>query len=166
MEISYVKPHSRVSEEVREEDYARVFEVAEEIFKLSRQAHGIHKSAYAIAHAQVDGERPLRFFVTHQGDVFINPKITRHTQVPVDRLEGCMSFPTNGPARVQRFNKIELEYQHFNVGAEKPWAVSPVQFEALNGLAAQVVQHEIDHMDGKYVYPIPQEAVDAPELTQ
>jgi peptide deformylase len=161
MEITYVKPHAIQSVEVTEKDHARVFEIAEEIFKLSRQAHGIHKSAYAIAHSQVDDKKPLRFFVTHNGDVFINPVITRHTRTTVDRMEGCMSFPNTPPARVQRFNKIEVEYQHFHIAMPKPWVVSEKKFEALSGLAAQVIQHEYDHFEGKYVHPIPQEVVEA-----
>ena len=155
MEITYVHPHLIVSEEVNDTNQEVFLASAEEIFKLSRQAHGIHKSAYAIAHSQVEGTSPLRFFVTYQGDVFINPKITRHTKVPIAKHEGCMSFPTTPPASVMRFNKIEVEYQYFNIGMPKPWVISDVIKESVKGLAAQVFQHEVDHMDAKYVHQLP-----------
>ena len=54
-------------------------------------------------------------------------------------LEGCLSIPYYyGP--VKRAERIKISYQNIE---GKP------QVEEFKGLAAQIVQHEIDHLDGK-----------------
>ena len=70
--------------------------------------------------------------------VFINPIIINETGITWDFNEGCLSIP-DIREDVSRKQKIEIEFldEHF----EK-------QKLSLNGLAARVVQHEYDHIEG------------------
>jgi len=70
--------------------------------------------------------------------VMINPEVTESTE-RVEMEEGCLSVP--GVAdKVQRYNRLRLRAldrhgQAYELEAE--------------GLMAQAIQHEIDHLDGK-----------------
>jgi len=70
--------------------------------------------------------------------VFINPTITKETGMTWDFNEGCLSIP-DIREYISRKPKIEIEFldEYF----EK-------QKLSLEGLAARVVQHEYDHIEG------------------
>ena len=70
--------------------------------------------------------------------VFINPKMMKETGNEWDFTEGCLSIP-NIREDVSRKEKITITYldEQFNE-----------QTLSLDGLAARVVQHEYDHIEG------------------
>ncbi|MFT4532486.1 MAG: peptide deformylase [Candidatus Saccharimonadales bacterium] len=74
--------------------------------------------------------------------VIINPTITRTFGYRKQMWEGCIS---SGPgkaglfAKVPRYKKIELEYTD---------PTGDTHTEIYTGLAAHVIQHEVDHMNG------------------
>ncbi len=74
--------------------------------------------------------------------VLINPTITAYSPEVSDMEEGCLSLPTyrdtvTRPAQIQvRFYDVQM-HEH-NIEAE--------------GLLARVMQHEIDHLSGKYFF--------------
>lgn len=90
----------------------------------------------------------LRVFVMLQkGKVktIINPKIIKIERVSKKSkpghkriMEGCLSLP-NYYSPIERAPKLTLEYTD-EVGVKK--------MEIFDGLDAQIVQHEIDHLDG------------------
>ena len=98
---------------------------------------------------------PLRFFVVNMAEdpkehrdnrVFINP-VLRNRKGSEQDEEGCLSFPTLfGP--VTRAGKLVVEA--FDLKGEL--------FEmSLSGMAARVIQHENDHLDGLlFIDKIPQ----------
>ena len=70
--------------------------------------------------------------------LMVNPKITWKSEEMVSLDEGCLSCPgENG--EVSRPKEIKLTFQNKD-GKYKKWK--------LDGLAARVVQHEIDHLEG------------------
>ena len=74
--------------------------------------------------------------------VMINPKISQTIGKKNQKWEGCISSgPRNAPffAKVPRHNKIKLNYLD-----EKGQKLHK-QFD---GLAAHVIQHEVDHLNG------------------
>ena len=167
-----VNPHKKVSRLVTEKDLERVFIDAEAIYKLLDKPIGLYNSFYALAHAQCVNDDPLRFFVTNNklaGDswffnnpvktlVIINPVITRHTNSPIESEEGCASYAFMPKTKVNRYNKCEVEYNELDFyknvdGTFKP-VLSPRKRAQLSGIVARVWQHEIDHMDGKYIYDL------------
>ena len=68
-----------------------------------------------------------------------NPKIISYSKHKVLMEEGCLSIPEQF-ANVERSEEIELEYLN-----EKKEIVK----ERKNGFEARVLQHEIDHLEGK-----------------
>lgn len=70
--------------------------------------------------------------------IFINPEITSRSKTKVLLEEGCLSVP-NKVGLVERFKKLIVKARDESGKKFKLKA---------KGLLAQVVQHEIDHLDG------------------
>lgn len=70
--------------------------------------------------------------------VFWNPEIVAYEGDPVKKREGCLSLP-NVYGDVPRHPKIRLK-------ATSPQG--PVD-EGFEGLAAQIIQHEVDHLNAQ-----------------
>ncbi len=68
--------------------------------------------------------------------IMFNPVIRQH-DMPYDTMEGCLSLDGMRPAR--RYKNIEVEYY------DSQWQRRRQKF---SGYAAQVIQHEIDHLNG------------------
>jgi len=77
----------------------------------------------------------------HRG-VFINPRITKRCCGTVNSPEGCLSFPGR-KAVVPRDKQVTFEALQLDGTPFK---------QKLRGLAAIVVQHEIDHLDGVTIF--------------
>ena len=69
-----------------------------------------------------------------------NPKITKHIGNRSQLWEGCISAGKSGLfAKVPRYKKIRLSY--FDEQGKK-------HYKDFNGLIAQVIRHEVDHLNG------------------
>lgn len=84
-----------------------------------------------------------RLFVTRTG-VFINPEILGHSkefQIKNKKapLEGCLSLPKYYGV-VKRYKWVKLKYWKDSDGHRS---------DIFEGFAAVVIQHEMDHLDGK-----------------
>ena len=144
--LKLIKPHKIKSRELlSDEDYKRAQESAKEMVALCNAEHGLYKGGHAITHSQVTKEDPLRFFVTYAGEVVCNPKIINCTKTFVNNKEGCLSYSYRSEIQVPRHNKVTVRYQSLDFGEE-------MIEQNLNGKQAKIFQHEIDHMDGKYIY--------------
>lgn len=85
---------------------------------------------------------PLRVCVVFNGDAFIpfvNPIIVKSFGNKYETEEGCMSL--DGVRKVTRYDRIEIMRQSGN-GFIK---------EKYRGFMAQIIQHEIDHFNGKLI---------------
>ena len=71
--------------------------------------------------------------------VMYNPAIIRK-DTPYETEEGCLSLP--GVRKTIRFQNIEVEY--LDVGWKK-------HRQKYSGWTAQIIQHEIDHFEGKII---------------
>ncbi len=71
--------------------------------------------------------------------VLVNPVITEK-RGPYDAEEGCLSL--DGVRRAKRYRDIEVSFQD---EAFRP------RRQAFSGFAAQIIQHEIDHCDGRLI---------------
>ena len=72
--------------------------------------------------------------------VFINPIITERTGDEWDDNEGCLSFPKIRET-VRRPSKVKIEYFDENF---QPYS------EEYDGMAARIIQHEYDHIEGVF----------------
>jgi peptide deformylase len=116
----------------------------EELARLTERMIGLMHDAEGIGLAATQVGILRRFFVFHnEGEdrVLVNPVITSSGSELETSEEGCLSL---GPVRmpVERPTEVTIE--------GRDAAGAPVQFE-LEGLPARVVQHELDHLDGKLV---------------
>lgn len=70
--------------------------------------------------------------------IFINPRIVNESGMLGYYQEGCLSIP-NVHANVLRHNKVTLEWFDEN------WKQ---HLDTFDGIAARVIQHEYDHLEG------------------
>lgn len=96
---------------------------ADECVGLAANMIGVNKAVIAV-----------NLGTTHQ--VLFNPVIVGK-QKPYRTEEGCLSLA--GVRETERFAVIELTYQD---------AAGRTKRKVLRGFAAQIVQHEIDHLHG------------------
>lgn len=168
-QISLVAPHGYKSRDVKDSDIDRVKDNAQQMVILAG-AMIMRKMAveiYAISHPQVDGRHPLRFFTfcpqsktvrdnikeLDNSMVILNPRIVRHTGVSVQKDEGCVTFLGLPNVPVQRYNKIEVEYQSLERDpVTQKLTMTPFKHKSFAGVMAQIFQHEIDHFEGIYVH--------------
>ena len=143
-----VKPHKKVSREVTEKDMERVMEEAHVLYNICYSQVGRYPGAHAMAHPQIDDKDPLRFYVTVDKEIIINPVIVNHTKVPVDHLEGCISYPDMPQVLVKRWHKCEVEYQTLGPDGKFSDKVK----RKLSGMDAFVCQHECQHLDAIYIF--------------
>ena len=71
---------------------------------------------------------------------FINP-IIMNKKHPISCVESCMSFP-NKENKVKRYKDIIL--QHYTKNG--------MIIEKFNGGNAQIIQHEVDHLNGIHIF--------------
>lgn len=81
-------------------------------------------------------KRIIAFSIGPLNIPMINPVITKRTG-PYETEEGCLSLI--GVRKTTRYQSIEVEFLDRNFKQQK---------QNFNGLAAQIIQHEIDHCDG------------------
>ena len=104
-----------------------------DLYDTLNVAGGVGLSAPQIGFHQ----RVIYVSTSQFSDAMVNPVITKQSDT-VKVPEGCLSFPGVNEA-IPRSSHIEVKYQDV-LGEEHS--------VELDGLAAQVVQHEIEHLDG------------------
>ena len=149
-----VPPHHKVSREVTNEDMQRLLEEAAILLNLCYIPQGDKRGAVGMSHPQIDDKDPMRFFVTAEMELIINPVVTRTSKTTVDSEEGCMSFPFNPVKIVQRYNKMDVKFQVLNIDPKDPTklVLSEPQETKVSGKMAKIFAHEIAHLNGHYVY--------------
>lgn len=130
---------------------------AEEMKKLIDNgfSHGNYSIAFALSHSEVNAD-PFDFFVVAQkliddkvfkDRIIINPKITeKDEKTHISMPEACMSVPFRRPKKVKRYFKVKVEYQIEDNGKLKN------KEEEIEGLKAQIFQHQICHNLGENIY--------------
>ena len=68
--------------------------------------------------------------------VMFNPEIIRHSE-PFETEEGCLSL--TGMRKTKRYKSIKVQYQNDKF---------QVRFKTFTGWTAQIIQHEVDHLNG------------------
>ena len=96
-----------------------------------------HERCVGLA-ANMIGIRKRIIVVVHDGRSLpmLNPEIVRKSE-PYDTEEGCLSIP--GVRKTRRYKKVKVKYLDLDM---KP------RFGTFDGVTAQAIQHEIDHLNG------------------
>jgi len=145
-----VPPHTKISRKIEDSDLDRVKEEAKTLYGLCFVKYGIYNGALAMHHSQIDDKDPLDFFVTAQDEIIINPVIINHTKTPVDSFEGCVTFNDKPMIKVHRWHKVEVEYQILTPDGKLTIPIGKNE----SGRRSFMFQHETDHGQAKYIYPI------------
>ncbi|SFN09424.1 peptide deformylase [Pleomorphomonas diazotrophica] len=72
--------------------------------------------------------------------VFVNPEVEYFGEPTVLGEEGCLSIPGWRSSRVPRHPKVSVRYRDMDGGTHEA---------TYEGLAARIVQHEFDHLNGR-----------------
>lgn len=126
---------------------APVEAITDEIRQLAADMTETMYAAPGVGLAAPQVGRSLRLLVMDPGvqegerrpRVLVNPVLEPLGEVIVSEQEGCLSVPLNYRADVPRWSRVRLRATDLD-GA-------PID-EELDGFAAVVVQHEVDHLDG------------------
>lgn len=149
--VAYGNPVLKKKANEISKEYPKLHELINNMFETMYNAHGVGLAAPQIG-------LPIRLFVvdaTPFGQdedlskeeqeqlknfkkVFINPTITEESGIEWVFNEGCLSIPD---VREDVFRKPNIKISYLNENFEP-------QEEVLDGLAARVVQHEYDHIEG------------------
>ncbi len=126
---------------------APVEAITEEIRQLAADMTETMYAAPGVGLAAPQVGRSLRLLVMDPGvqegerrpRVLVNPVLEPLGEVIVSEQEGCLSVPLNYRADVPRWSRVRLRATDLDG--------TPID-EELDGFAAVVVQHEVDHLDG------------------
>ncbi len=79
----------------------------------------------------------IAFFAAGVPVVMLNPRITAHSAESYETEEGCLSL--TGVRKTKRYHQITVEYDDMMMKRKRM---------VYTGFIAQVIQHEIDHLNG------------------
>ncbi|GBD34676.1 Peptide deformylase [bacterium HR35] len=108
--------------------------IVNEMKKIMKRNNGVGLAANQIG-------LDISIFIAESGNkilTFINPKILKFEGEKVLLEEGCLSLP-NIWGKIKRYPKVEVEYLDLFGKKKKIKA---------QGFLAQIIQHEIDHLNG------------------
>lgn len=155
--LNIILPHRHQSRKV--ENWSDISSDVKEMVGMVNRSDfkGLWPSALALSHAQVS-KAPFCFFVVAKGiveafgsDTVINAKIIDGCN-SVTSYEACLSFPFRPEKKVRRRDTIVVEYWIPNKGLKRLLGSMERREKALHGLAAWIVQHEVDHSHGICIY--------------
>lgn len=70
----------------------------------------------------------------------LNPEVVKKSPKTYNTVEGCLSIP--GEREVERHDWIEVKYRDMDWHKEK---------RKFTGFEAEIIQHELDHLEGKLI---------------
>ena len=134
-------------------------EIMKDLLFLSQKAETATKEDIAIAQDLLDtlaahrehcvgmaanmiGERKAIIAIA-EGDkltAMLNPVIVKKSPRTYTAIEGCLHI--SGEREVERYEWVEVKYRDIDWNREK---------RKLTGMEAEILQHELDHLEGKLV---------------
>jgi peptide deformylase len=140
--VAYGDPVLKKRAEEIDKDYPKLKELIDNMYETMHHAKGVGLAAPQIGLSirlfVIDAEPFEEEEVKDFREVFINPIITEEEGELWKFNEGCLSIPTIRED-VKRQDTVHIEYYDENWTHKK---------ETLTGLAARIVQHEYDHIEG------------------
>ncbi|MBT8256334.1 MAG: peptide deformylase [Bacteroidia bacterium] len=149
--LAYGDPILRKKTKEISKDYPKLDELIENMFETMYAAYGIGLAApqiglpvrmFMVDAAPFEDDDDIseeeRDFLKNFKRVFINPKIVEETGNEWAFNEGCLSIP-DVREDVFRKDTITIEYLDENFNKKR---------ETVDGIAARIIQHEYDHVEG------------------
>jgi peptide deformylase len=139
---AYGHPVLKKKAEEVPKDYPKLKELVEDMYDTMHASHGVGLAAPQIGLS-------LRLFVTDGGpfeedevkdfrEVFINPEILEEEGAPWKFNEGCLSIPS---VREDVSRKEQIRIRYYDLDWKR-------HEKTISGLAARIIQHEYDHIEG------------------
>lgn len=116
-----------------------MFETMHEYDGVGLAAPQVQKNVRIIVYEIRENERYEQIEETVEPTVMVNPEILSRSDDREDDWEGCLSLP-DLRGRVPRSKQIEVEYLNRD---------GKTVNERYEGFEARVIQHEVDHLEGK-----------------
>lgn len=132
-----VKDHFFLSQKAKEatkEDLYIVQDLKDTI--LFHQEHCVGMAANMIGY----NKSILIFQEGKKYTIMINPKVLKYSDSYFDSEEGCLSL--EGVRPVRRYHKMKVQFLDENM---------EVKIKTYEGFTAQIIQHEMDHFEGKII---------------
>jgi peptide deformylase len=140
--VAYGDPVLRKKAANISKDYAGLTELIENMYETMYDSHGVGLAAPQIG-------KSINLFILDTASfedekypnlkkVFINAQILEETGEKWDFEEGCLSIP-QVRENVKRHDTLRIKYQDENFNTHE---------ETYYGIAARVIQHEYDHIQG------------------
>lgn len=85
-------------------------------------------------------KRIIAFLAGPMVITMMNPKIIKKSKDMYEAEEACLSL--DGTRKAMRYQEIEVEFYDPSFNKHK---------QSFSGFTAQIIQHEIDHCDGKVI---------------
>lgn len=136
-----------------------VKEIMKDLLFLGRKAEAATKEDRAIAEDLLDTLRAHRDYCVGMAanmigeqkaiiaivegnrlTAMLNPEVVKKSPKTYKTVEGCLSIP--GEREVERHDWIEVKYRDMDWHKEK---------RKFTGFEAEIIQHELDHLEGKLI---------------
>lgn len=123
---------------VTEADFSRLPQIVADLRQVMAEVRAKYRFGRGIAAPQLGYMTRLVYLDTDRPRVLINPEFTERSAEMFELWDDCMCFP-NLLVRVRRHKKVTLRYLDEN-WSEQTWTAT--------GDLSELLQHELDHLDG------------------
>lgn len=123
---------------VREEEVPALQPVVDQMARLVLEFREKYGAGRAIAAPQVGVLKRLVVLNIEQPVAMFNPELFERSEDMMELWDDCMSFP-NLLVRLRRHQRVRLRFR------DEQWAE---QVWTLEGDLSELLQHEVDHLDG------------------
>ena len=128
----------QLSEPVQKHDLAQLNDWIKDLDNVMKEIRKKYNFGRAIAAPQLGIMKRLVYMNIDGPHIFINPEFTYKSNETFELWDDCMSFP-NLLVKVKRHKQVKLKY------LDKDWQVQTLSLE---GDMAELLQHEVDHLNG------------------
>lgn len=125
---------SRKSEQATKEDLKTALDLADTLRANSARCVGMAANMIGVSKAiiAVCSDNGIM--------LMLNPVITAHSKECYEASEGCLSL--SGERTAKRYERITVEYRDLSMKKQRG---------VFEGFTAQIIQHEIDHINGMLI---------------
>ncbi|MGD8227536.1 MAG: peptide deformylase [Desulfobacteraceae bacterium] len=127
-----------ISEPVRKQELTQIAGVVTDLHDTLMAFRARYGVGRAIAAPQLGVMKRLIYMHIDEPLIFINPILDRVSEEMMEVWDDCMCFPEL-LVKVRRHKRCHIGYQNMDWGEEEMW---------LEDDLSELVQHEIDHLDG------------------
>lgn len=126
------------SDEIREDEMSEIRPVIADMHDTVMDFRLKYGFGRAMAAPQIGLHKRLVYMFIDQPQVFINPVLSELSDEMVHLWDNCMSFPYLS-VKVERSKTCTIKYRDLT------WRQKKLK---LNGDLSELLQHEVDHLDG------------------